>query len=175
MLRDALEEPGPGTEAVPGCLLLSCCTSGGQGRLLGGSDVTWEAFISRIGSVLVFPSSLRQDLALTSSWFFFRPIISSFRDSNCISRSDLLRVRLSNKGRRVLMSASTFCRRPYSVSYLHQGEGRNVSPSLGLSVLLLLTLFTKKITYCGVSVPAFVPVLCSKQHLSTSRIMKALT
>lgn len=144
MLRDTLEEPGPGAEAVSGCLLLSCCTLGEQGRLFGAANVTWEAFISGIGSVLVFPSSLRKDPALTSSWFFLRLIISSFRDSNCISRSDLLRVRLSNKGRRVLMSASTFCRSPYSVSYLHRGEGRNVSPSLGLSVLLLPTLFTKR-------------------------------
>lgn len=120
------------------------------------------AHISDILSVLVFLCSLPfKELALTSSWFFLRSIISSFRDSNCISRSDLLRVRLSNKGRKLLMSASTFCRRQYSVSYLRQGQRRKVSPGLGFSVLLLLTLFMKKFTYSSISVSAFVSILCS--------------
>jgi len=115
--------------------------------------------VSHTVSVLVFLCSLRfKELALTSSWFFLRSIISSRRDSICISRSDLLRVRLSNKGRRLLMSASTFCRRPYSVSYLRQGQCRKVSPGLGFSVLLLLTLFMKKFTYFSISVSAFVSV-----------------
>lgn len=130
--------------------------------------------ISNTGSVLVFHCSLHfKKLALTSSWFFLRSIISSFRDSNCISRSDLLRVRLSNKGRKLLMSASTFCRRPYSVSYLRQGQCRKVSPGLGFSVLLLLTSFMMKFIYSSISVSAFLSILHSTEHLSTSRIMKS--
>lgn len=107
--------------------------------------------------------------ALTSSWFFLRSIISALSDSNCISRSDLLRVRLSSKGRRLLMSASTFCRRPLSVSYL-PGQRGKVSPGLGFSVLLLLTLFMEKFMYFSTSVSAFISVLRSAEHRSTSRL-----
>ena len=140
----------------------SCCTLGEQGRLVQRILPAKPPHISNIVRVLVFLCSLHfKELALTSSWFFLRSIISSFRDSNCISRSDLLRVRLSNKGRKLLMSASTFCRRPYSVSYLHQGQCRRVNPGLGFSVLLLLTLFMKRFTYSSISVSAFVSVLHS--------------
>lgn len=79
------------------------------------------AHVPSVGIILICLHSLHfKELALTSSWSFLRLIISSFRDSNCISRSVLLRVRLSSRGRRVLMSASTFCRSPYSVPYLQR-------------------------------------------------------